>query len=115
MDAVVSILAFFQPEKLRHCIIAENIKKIAEHVKYDYGDRLIPFLESRKLILFNMLYANRSAHLDMDYTAYRGLGARSKFKNLLQNLILIAIYLYSSFVKKQCCCRNTGNRVLHPG
>lgn len=29
MDAVVSILAFFQPEKLHHCIIAENIKKIA--------------------------------------------------------------------------------------
>ena len=71
MDAVVSILAFFQPEKLHHCIIAENIKKIAEHVKYDYGDRLIPFLESRKLILFNKLYANRSVHPDMDYTAYR--------------------------------------------
>ena len=46
---------------------------------------------------------------------HTGLGARSKFKNLLQNLILIAIYLYSSFVNKQCCCRNTGNRVLHPG
>ena len=68
-DAVTSILTFFEPERLYHCVIVENIKKIAERVGYDYGDKFIPFLESRKFKLFHTLYADRSIHPEMDYIA----------------------------------------------
>ena len=49
---------------------AEHIKKVAKRAEYDCGNALEPFLKSHKYKIYNMLNADRSEMLHLNYQEY---------------------------------------------
>lgn len=70
LDFVLSFFTRFSPENLYHCVTAEHIKKVAKRAEYDCGNALEPFLKSRKYKIYNMLNADRSEMLHLNYQEY---------------------------------------------
>ena len=70
LDFVLPFFTLFSPENLYHCVIAEHIKKTAKRAEYDCGNLLEPFLKSRKYEIYNVLNANHSEIVHMDYQEY---------------------------------------------
>jgi len=70
LDFVLSFFTRFSPENLYHCVTAEHIKKVAKRAEYDCGNALEPFLKSHKYKIYNMLNADRSEMLHLNYQEY---------------------------------------------
>ena len=71
MDSINSFFGIFSPECLLHCVIAEHIKDVAEHIEYPYDNVLSPFLESQKYKIYHMLNMNRCERNNMGYTEFK--------------------------------------------
>lgn len=83
LHIVLSFFKIFSPENLYHCVIAEHIKKVAKRAEYDCGNALEPFLKSRKHKIYNVLNADRSEMLHLDYQE-RNVWHREQIQSLVQ-------------------------------
>ena len=66
-DEVLKFFSLFQTKNLFHCVIAEHIKQIAEHINYTSLDILVPFLNSKKYKVYSALAPNRNEYYLNDY------------------------------------------------
>ena len=83
LDFVLPFFTRFSPNNLYHCVIAERIKKAAKRAEYDCGNALEPFLKSRKYEIYNVLKANHSEMVHLDYQEY-DTWHRDQVQNMVQ-------------------------------
>lgn len=82
LEKVICFFSLLSVDNLYHCVIAENIRNVAQRAEYCCIEELVPFIESSKFTIYHTLKFNYRERLKLSYDERRTI-----HKQRVQNMV----------------------------